>query len=302
MRARYWLLGLLAAALFACGSNSGTNDAGGGGGDDDSGSGGGGDDGGGVQGCTATGSTQCSDCVDNDMDGRVDGFDPECTGPADNDESSFKTGLPGDNSDPTKQDCFFDGNSGQGGGDCDQHVCCLLQAPDIATCETILGMTLTGPAYDPTKCYKPFGTVDVPAGCAANCGPLSPPGCDCFGCCTVCQDPNDVTSCRDIIVNAAVSPMCDSSNITDNGMDGTDNTGDEPCKRCVKNTDCGDSTPCNATDPTSCVLCPGQDPSTLPPSCNGGTCPDGVMECDATTGACPEGTYCTNGCCVGIIQ
>ena len=42
----------------------------------------------------------CSDGLDNDGDGLVDGFDPECTSPFDNDEGSFATGIPGDNVDP----------------------------------------------------------------------------------------------------------------------------------------------------------------------------------------------------------
>jgi hypothetical protein len=48
----------------------------------------------------------------------------------DNDESSFATGIPGDNIDTVNQDCFFDGNSGGGDDGCDIHVCCLLGAPD----------------------------------------------------------------------------------------------------------------------------------------------------------------------------
>src|SRR5690606_24247713 len=82
-------------------------------------------DGGILPGCTP-GLTQCSDCVDNDGDGRIDGFDVECTGAADNDESSFATAIPGDNRDATMQDCFFDGNSGAAQGECNLHVCCLL--------------------------------------------------------------------------------------------------------------------------------------------------------------------------------
>src|SRR5262245_10911807 len=39
----------------------------------------------------------CSNGIDDDGDGLVDGFDPECTGPLDNDEGSFATGIPGDN-------------------------------------------------------------------------------------------------------------------------------------------------------------------------------------------------------------
>ncbi len=40
--------------------------------------------------------------MDNDGDGLVDGFDPECTGPFDDDEATFATGIPGDNKDPRK--------------------------------------------------------------------------------------------------------------------------------------------------------------------------------------------------------
>ena len=64
------------------------------------------------------GQTQCSDGIDNDNDGRIDYADPECVGPNDNDESSYATGIPGDNVDACKQDCFFDGNSGMGDDHC----------------------------------------------------------------------------------------------------------------------------------------------------------------------------------------
>jgi hypothetical protein len=36
---------------------------------------------------------QCSSCKDDDGDGQIDGFDLQCTGPNDNDESSFATGI-----------------------------------------------------------------------------------------------------------------------------------------------------------------------------------------------------------------
>ena len=70
------------------------------------------------------GSTQCSDGIDNDGDGSIDYDDPECVGPLDNDESSFATGIPGDNVDPCKQDCFFDGNSGMGDDGCQWQLKC----------------------------------------------------------------------------------------------------------------------------------------------------------------------------------
>src|SRR5687767_8202688 len=121
MAARNWLLGAFAALAFACGNNSGSNDAGGGSGDDDGGGSGTEPDAfeaiidappfGGT--CTPNATApQCSDCSDNDGDGRIDGFDPECSGPLDRLEDSFATGIPGDNMDSTYQDCFFDGDSG----------------------------------------------------------------------------------------------------------------------------------------------------------------------------------------------
>src|SRR3569623_791673 len=77
--------------------------------------------------CTP-GGPQCSNCKDDDGDGLIDGFDPQCTGPFDNDEGSFATGIPGDNIDTINQDCFFDGNSGACNDGCNQHVCRQLGA------------------------------------------------------------------------------------------------------------------------------------------------------------------------------
>jgi hypothetical protein len=94
-----------------------------------------------------SGPSECSDGMDNDGDGAIDGFDVECTGACDDDESSFATGIPGDNKDP-HQDCFFDGDSGAGNDGCrDQE----------------------NPSDE----------------CIAFCKALTSNGCDCFGCCTV---------------------------------------------------------------------------------------------------------------------
>jgi hypothetical protein len=283
---RKLFLACIAIAMIACGGKNG------GGGGDDAGTGGdGGGDGTGGDGpggmCTA-GSAQCNDCVDNDADGKIDGFDPECTGPLDNDESSFATGIPGDNIDPVQQDCFFDGNSGAGNDGCNQHVCCLLGAMSKAECTTLVTGIVNNPQtvgnnYNKDECFAPLGSVAVPQQCKDVCGPITPPGCDCFGCCTECDD----QGCVDIVLNPAVSPDCDSTTIHD----------DTKCKPCTKVADCGGGN-CGGS---TCILCPGQDPSDLPDTCNTPTCPIGTMPCDAA-GQCPEGTYCSTGCCIGIIQ
>jgi hypothetical protein len=212
---------------------------------------------------------QCNNCIDDDEDGFIDGFDPECTGVQDNREDSFETGIPGDNKDSKKQDCFFDGNSGD---NCQVPTCCLFAdgACPVAT----------PPNFDrATDC----AFADT---CIAACLPLTPPGCDCFGCCTVCDD----NGCYDILTNPAVAPECTQETISDPAK----------CPVCVKYDTCdgGDCTP----DVADCILCPGQDPTDLPADCNGtNTCPDGVTACTVGGAECADTEYCQGGCCVGAI-
>jgi hypothetical protein len=234
-------------------------------------------------GCTgpAPGNPQCSNCIDDDGDGYIDSFDLQCTGPSDNDEATFQTGIPGDNIDAVKQDCFFDGNSGAGNDGCDIHVCCLLGARDVASCPIGANM------YNPADCPPPIGTQPLSQKCIENCGKLAPPGCDCFGCCTLCDPATN--QCYDIATNPNTSPDCTADTLGD----------PMKCLRCTKVTACGPSE-CGGQ---TCVLCPGQDPNDLPPGCNGmTTCPIGTTSC-ANGATCPSSTYCDAGseCCVGII-
>ena len=104
----------------------------------------------------------CNDGLDNDGDGVADGFDPECTGAYDNDEGSYATGIPGDNSDEKWQDCFFDGNSGAGDDGCRYSTDC---------------MTGDLPMSD--------SACTLAESCISFCSARTPPGCDCFGCCEI---------------------------------------------------------------------------------------------------------------------
>jgi len=228
------LLSLLAAgAAFACGSSTnggsdpgssgaGTraNEAGAGSGSSDGGRGGqasgtaAGKDGSGgsnvfgtagtvgtVGGAGSIGSTQCSNGVDDDGDGNSDGFDAECTGPFDNDEGTFATGIPGDNRDPKWQDCFFDGNSGAGDDGCRYSTGCLDGSLE----------------QDDPKCTLAQSCIDF-------CARLTPNGCDCFGCCTL-QLPDGST------VDALETSSCSLDKLDD----------EDACPRCTKSSQCGNT-------------------------------------------------------------
>ncbi|HEU5055676.1 MAG TPA: hypothetical protein VFU21_04100 [Kofleriaceae bacterium] len=218
--------------------------------------------------CRADGDAQCSNCEDDDGDQFVDGHDPHCAGPLDDDEATFATGIPGDNKDRFKQDCFFDGNSG---GSCQIDTCCLL---DEETC-------LAGDYGDwpPADCA-------FSASCAAACADLTPPGCDCFGCCTICHP--DTDQCYDVLTNPAVSDGCDFDSLSDPDV----------CIPCTKFGSCTGG----ECDPQKCILCQGQTEEDLPRDCDQmNACPGGETPCD-TSSDCAENEYCANRCCVEIVE
>ncbi|MCC7539932.1 MAG: hypothetical protein IT379_27170 [Deltaproteobacteria bacterium] len=251
------------------------------------------------------GMTQCTDGIDNDMDGTVDGLDAECTGPADNDEGTFATGIPGDNRDESCQDCFFDGNSGAGDDRCRYATECL-----------------TGD--DPTGAPGGCNTCEVSMDCLDNCRGRVPNGCDCFGCCTITL-PDRTT------IDVLIGGGCELETATD----------PMACPRCVPSTDCVNT--CGMCElcpgrteadlPAECFPPPPTDAG--PPPADGGTppppdggtppppdgatppadgatppppppppppivCDDGRIACSATV-PCPPATpplYCLQGCCI----
>jgi cysteine-rich repeat protein len=114
---------------------------------------------------------QCGDEIDNDEDGLIDLLDPECISPCDDDETTFKTNLPGQNND-CKSDCYFDSNSGEGDDKCSWDLTC-----DIENSGAEIGCE-----YDPNN---NMCETEMPPECLDFCVPLLPNGCDCFGCCEI---------------------------------------------------------------------------------------------------------------------
>jgi hypothetical protein len=127
----------------------------------------------------------CGDCHDNDGDGLVDDQDPECSGACDDTESTFDTDIEGQSDATCKLDCFFDGDNGSGNDDCHwSHRCDPLStAPDYPPsgdlqCSYDPATTLPGTTASCQRLRQSQSDA-----CLAACLPLTPPGCDCFGCC-----------------------------------------------------------------------------------------------------------------------
>ena len=233
------------------------------------------------------GGTQCTDCIDNDGDGLVDWLDPECTGPLDRDEGSFATGIPGDNIDPCKQDCWFDGNSGSGNDGCTWDGKCLPGSKDPKC------------PYDPVAAADPKQCPPPPAKCIEYCKPLTPKGCDCAGCCDVYDSTGKVYTVK-LVSTCSTESLADPTK----------------CPTCMKVADC--TNPCGKCDwclgktslapecyppppdagvPDSSTPDGTPPPDTALPPDSGTPCPAGSLACSPTF-ACPTGQYCLTGCCI----
>ena len=123
----------------------------------------------------------CGDCLDNDGDGLVDDNDPECLGPCDNTEGDvLLAGVPGEDGNTCGADCYFDVGNGSGSGECKWDRRCDPLEPKVDP-SGANPQCLYDPALIDNENYCP---EIQPEGCEDSCGPLTPNGCDCFGCCT----------------------------------------------------------------------------------------------------------------------
>jgi hypothetical protein len=251
-------------------NGNGNNGNGNGGGDGDAGTNGNGN---GEGSLACDGTTQCSDGIDNDLDGFIDLEDPHCASCFDDNEFSFNTGIPGDNQGARFQDCFFDGDSGSGNDGCQVETCCYDPNNDRCT------------MYEEDGSMSAICAAGFTEKCIEICGSASPPGCDCIGCCTVC-DP-DTGDCADIFRGADFSdyPDCHYNNLS-------------ACPTCEKADICGGPD----CEDDECVLCAGQSEDDLPDHCFEGDarCPGGTA-C-SNNNDCEAGQYCALGCCLNEIS
>jgi hypothetical protein len=217
---------------------------------------------------------QCGNCIDDDGDGKIDMDDPDCWGPCDNNEANWKPEVPASHHHMPclKMDCYFDQDGGSGNDDCYWSQTCDPLEPSGCTHDpntSIPGTTADCAELD----------AEQSAQCIAYCGPITPNGCDCFGCCEVHVGDDTVT----VYIgseDAAGHGTCSSE------------TADDPtsCNPCTQVQSC--LNPCEA-----CELCLGKD--VLPDGCDPREqCPAALDPCGLPgQSPCPAGTFCNTGCC-----
>lgn len=246
----------------------------------------------------------CGDLLDNDGDGLIDSQDPDCLGPCDNTEDSFYGGIPGQAGPACKVDCYFDQDSGSGNDDCYwSHECDPNEVAPGYYPEPANGSMCEYDPSDPT--IPPTGKTcsQLDAGqsqaCHDYCGPLTPNGCDCFGCCELPAGSGAYVWLGS--EGADGSTVCTMDKITDPTI----------CHPCQPVADClNDCAPCEL-----CIGKPAPGPDCNPGSTTsstttgaggggGGTqCPAGVQECGLPgQAACPGGYFCNTGCCYQVPQ
>ncbi len=257
----------------------------------------------------------CGNCKDDDNDGRFDTDDPECLGPCDNSENGLDPAIPGGNSAKCKMDCYFDGDTGAGNDNCywdhgcDPNTLNGKPSPEDS-CPYNPGMNLSGSTLTCTTAQTMQSNV-----CLNYCKPLTPNGCDCFGCCFLGpQAKMNVDGSKTGIwlgsYDAAGTPTCNMNTLGDPAK----------CHVCKMVTSCekgcGRCQLCIGKDtiPADCFPPPvdmagvpprdlagadlsggggGSDPTLCPPTLCQNNQPCGLPGC----AACPSGWSCITGCC-----
>lgn len=216
---------------------------------------------------------QCGDCIDNDGDGEIDSHDRECLGPCDNTEGpALEPDVGGLGANSCQMDCFFDFGTGQGNDNCQWDHRCDPEVPEPGLCP-----------YQPSR----VGTADCPATqapmCATVCGPMTPNGCDCFGCCAMPNAGPGGVGSRNVYIGALDSNnngTCTFADIAD----------PVKCPTCTPVGNCFN--PCDTCE--VCIGAPPPGPECTPEQ----QCPGGQQACgQPDQPGCPAGTYCITGCC-----
>jgi len=234
---------------------------------------------------------ECGDLLDNDGDGLVDSQDPDCLGPCDNTEDSFFGGIPGQAGPACAVDCYFDQDSGSGNDKCYwDHVCDPFDSSPNYYPEPEAGAQCE--YAGPDTVIPPTGKTcaELNAGqtqeCHDYCDPLTPNGCDCFGCCELPAGGGNFVWLGS--EGADGTTVCSSADLDNPDI----------CHPCTPVDDClNGCAPCEV-----CIGKPVPDPSCGSGGAGGGgggeQCPAGDQPCGLPgQDPCAADFYCITGCC-----
>ncbi len=256
----------------------------------------------------------CGNCMDDDGDGRIDSEDPDCLGPCDNSEDGLDPAIPGGNNTKCKMDCYFDSDTGQGNDNCYwDHGCDPTKVNGTPSPESACPYNATMGVGGGLTCTT--AQQMQPSTCKSYCGPLTPNGCDCFGCCFLGpQAKNNADGTKTGVwlgsYDANGKSTCTTKDVADPAKC-------RPCQMvasCEKS--CGRCQLCIGKDtlPSDCFSPPpdmaGQPPRDMAGqdlSTGGGTsdptlCPASLCTNNQPCGLpgcapCQAGWYCLTGCC-----
>lgn len=219
----------------------------------------------------------CGDCADNDRDGLVDARDPECLGWCDDSEKSFSASVHEASNRNCNRDCYFDQNGGPGNDMCFWNRSCDEAAAPAVGCPFDRDVTISG---TDSSCNELERTQDPI--CLNTCLPLTPNGCDCFGCC-------------ELPAGSGSYVLIGSISDSEDGCTRDTLTDPTRCSPCKPVPSCF-----NACE--ECELCVGK--VTMPDQCNAAqNCAPGDPPCGrAGQPSCEPGRYCVTGCCVRIPE
>jgi hypothetical protein len=238
---------------------------------------------------------QCGDCIDNDGDGLIDEHDPDCLGPCSNSEANLFGSVGGGTSSACNLNCYFNFGQGRGSGCSWDHSCDPLTP--VAGC-----------AYVPPASRNAGLNMACPdqqsAACLSSCEPLTPNGCDCFGCCQFgtqflylgSRDSSGTPTCTIDAARAGDTTACHACTPVRDPTTHQFSCGNEcsPCEVCIDG---------HMPDP-SCYTTPdAATPTDVPPGTDAGPppgmqCPTGIQPCGLPgQSPCAFGFYCITGCC-----
>ncbi len=254
---------------------------------------------------------QCGDCVDNDHDGLIDSDDPDCLGPCSNSEGpTLDPNVGGGTSSACTLNCYFDYGIGSGSDGCHwDHTCDPLEvAPDYPPRGSHC-------AYDPANVGGRTCPASQAPECITNCRPLTPNGCDCFGCCTFPAIAGRSTAAGGEWVYLGSRDSSGNASCTIAGA--ADTSLCHPCTPvgdCLN--ECGHCEVClgRPLPPPDCFPPPPPDggypdvvgtdvvgvdvPMPPPDAGTSAQCPTGLQPCGLPGQAeCAFGWYCITGCC-----